>query len=87
MTTIVPIDDKLAIVQLKNSSTTASGIIVEGGNGESLRGKVIAVGPNVKDVKEGDVVLVEWPATIQTKLDGVPFFLIREQHVVAVVEE
>jgi len=84
---IIPIRDKVAVVQLKNSTTTDSGIILQGDvSQEAKRGKVIAVGPEVQDVKEGDVVLLDWVHAIQSKIENIPFFLIKEQHVIAVVE-
>ena len=86
---IIPIKDKVALVKLKTENTTASGIIVEGAIdlAETSKGKVIATGPDVEYVKDDDLVLVDWSKAVQSKLEDIPFYLIKEEHIIAVVEE
>jgi co-chaperonin GroES (HSP10) len=84
---IQPLHDKIAIVRLKASSTTASGIIVEKGLGEVDKAKIIATGPKVLDVKVGDTVLVDWNKAVPTKMDDIPVYILKEENIVGIYEE
>jgi co-chaperonin GroES (HSP10) len=84
---LVPIGNKVAVARIKPANATASGIIVEGHESESPRGKVIATGPDVADVKIGDYVYIDWSKAQPSKFGAVPFFIIEEQHILATYED
>ena len=54
---IRPLSDKVLVAENKKENTTESGIILEGtrGTGEATRATVLAIGPDVTEVKVGDV--------------------------------
>lgn len=81
-----PIGNNVAIVRIKNSTTTESGIVLTKSTDEVDRARVIAVGPDVEDIKENDVLLVDWNKTSMNKFDGIPIYVIKEEHVVGVFD-
>ena len=83
-----PMNDRVLIAQNAKQTTTESGIILEGsrGTGEIVRATVLAVGPDVKEVKVGDVVLPEWAKANPVKIDGNERAMIKEEFIIAVCE-
>ena len=66
---------------------TSSGIILQGNvSGEIKRARALAIGNKVNDVKEGDVLLVDWQFASKSKFDNRTIFVIKEENVIAVVE-
>ena len=87
---IQPLHDKIVVVKLKGTNTTASGLIVEKGLGEVDKAQVIAIGPKVTDVKVGEQVLINWNKATQTKVTDdqgdIPVFILKEEDVVGVYD-
>lgn len=85
---IRPMNDRVLIAQNAKQETTESGIILEGtrGTGEVTKATVLAIGPEVKDVKVGDVILPEWAKASPVKVDGKERAMIKEEFIIAVVE-
>jgi hypothetical protein len=48
---------------------------------------VLAVGDSVTEVKVDDVVVVDWQFASKSSYKDKPFFVIAEEHVIAVVEQ
>ena len=76
--TLVPLKDKVFVSDMEfGEEFTQSGIILQSSNGKSEGihprwGKVWAVGPDQKDVKVGEWILVEhsrWTRTIEYETD------------------
>jgi co-chaperonin GroES (HSP10) len=84
---LIPLNNKVAVVRLKNKLETDSGIVLTRSTGEVDKAKVIAVGPEVTSVKLNDVLLIDWNKASVNTLDGVPIYMIPEEHIVAVYEE
>jgi chaperonin GroES len=86
--TVLPLKDKVLVAENKKENTTASGIVIEGagGLGESKTGTVLAIGPDVKDVKVGDVIYLEWNKAQVVTIDGNQRVMIKEENIVAVVD-
>ena len=83
---IRPMNDRVLIAQNAKEKTTESGIILgERGTGEITKATVLAIGPDVTEVKVGDVVLPEWAKASPVKLDGNERAMIKEEHIIAVV--
>ena len=85
---IRPMNDRILVAENKKEETTSSGIIIEGarGVGDTAKATVLAIGPNVKDVKVGDVVLLDWSKAAPVKVGDVQRAMIKEEFVIAVVE-
>lgn len=85
---IKPLKDKVLIAESKKQETTSSGIIIEGsGTGDTRTGKVLAVGPDVEVVKEGDEVYVNWSKCQAVTIDGKQRAITEEENIIAVVSE
>ena len=82
-----PLNDKIVIEEIEVEQQTSSGIILQGNvSGEIKRARAIAIGNKVNDVKEGDVLLVDWQFASKSKFDNRTIFVIKEENVIAVVE-
>jgi co-chaperonin GroES (HSP10) len=56
---IKPLRDNLIVIKENRDLTTAAGIILQRTD-EADKAKVVAIGPDVVDVKEDDLLLVNW---------------------------
>jgi co-chaperonin GroES (HSP10) len=85
---VKPMNDRVLIAENKKEQTTTSGIIIEGarGVGDTAQGTVLAVGPDVKAVKVGDVVLLDWAKASPVKVGDNQRAMIKEEFILAVVE-
>lgn len=94
---IKPLYDYLLIEPLQKETTLPSGIVIpDTAKEKPQEGKVAAVGPGKVDengkraemsVKVGDVVMYKkWGGT-EIKVDGKEMLLVKEEDVLAVVEE
>jgi co-chaperonin GroES (HSP10) len=83
---LIPLKTKVAVVRIKNKLETESGIVLTRSTGEVDRAKVIAIGPDVTDVKYNDVLLIDWNKASMTKIDDIPVYIISQDDIVAVYE-
>jgi chaperonin GroES len=84
-----PLGKKVLVAENKRESQTASGIIIEGRDvqGESKTATVLAIGPEVKSVEVGQVVLLMWNKGAVVTIDGNQRVMILEEDIVAVLEQ
>ena len=91
-----PLGDKVVLKQLEAEETTASGIVLPGNAQEKpQQAEVIAVGPGgVVDGKEvkmqvsvGDKVIYSNYAGTEVKLGDEEFIVVRQNDIVAIVED
>ena len=91
-----PLGDKVVLKQLEAEETTASGIVFPGNAQEKpQQAEVIAVGPGgVVDGKEvkmqvsvGDKVIYSKYAGTEVKLGDDEFIVVRQNDIVAIVED
>lgn len=91
-----PLADRVVLKQLEAEETTKSGIVLPGNAQEKpQQAEVIAVGPGgVVDGKEvtmqvavGDKVIYSKYAGTEVKLDGEEFIVVRQNDIVAKVED
>jgi len=91
-----PLADRVVLKQLEAEETTKSGIVLPGNAQEKpQQAEVVAVGPGgVVDGKEvtmqvsvGDKVIYSKYAGTEVKLDGEEFIVVRQNDIVAKVEE
>lgn len=85
---IKPMNDRILVAENTKERHTESGIFIGDarGVGDTAKATVLAVGPNVKDVKVGDVVLIEWAKASPVKIGDAQRAMIKEEFIIAVVE-
>ena len=92
-----PLADYLLVEPLKKDTTLPSGIVIpDMAKEKPQEGKVLAVGPGRRDedgdripmdVKAGDVVMFKkWGGT-EIKIDGKDILLVKEEDILAIVQE
>ena len=93
---LVPLGDKVVVKQLEAIETTKSGIVLTGGAKEKPQdAEVVAVGPGgvidgkeIKmEVKPGQKVMYSKYAGTEVKLDGEEFIILKQNDILAIVEE
>ena len=93
---LVPLGDKVVLKQLEAEETTKSGIVLPGQAQEKpQQAEVIAVGPGgtvdgkevVMQVKVGDKVIYSKYAGTDVKLGDEEFIVVKQNDIVAIVEE
>jgi chaperonin GroES len=93
---LVPLGDKVVLKQLVAEETTKSGIVLPGQAKEKpQQASVVAVGPGgmvdgkevVMQVKVGDKVIYSKYAGTEVKLEDEEFIIVKQNDIVAVVED
>ena len=93
---LIPLGDKVVLKQVEAEETTKSGIVLPGQNKEKPQeAEVLAVGPGgmvdgkevTMQVKEGQKVIYSKYAGTEVKLDGQEYIIVRQNDILAVVEE
>ncbi len=94
---IRPLQDRVIVKRLEEEEKTASGIIIpDTAKEKPQRGEIVAVGPGKKnedgklqplDVKAGDKVLFSKYAGTEIKVEGEELLIMREDDLMAVIEE
>jgi|694.fasta_scaffold48939_4 chaperonin GroES len=85
---IHPLADRIVLEQLQQEEQTKSGIILPDSAQEKPKmAKVLAVGTEVKEVKEGDVVLYKSYGPDDVKVDGKEYMIAKEEDILATVKE
>ena len=79
-------NDRVLVAENKRENKTESGIILEGtrGTAETAKATVLAIGPDVKEVKVGDVVLIDWAKASPVKVGDVQRAMIKEEFIIGV---
>ena len=77
-----PLHNKVIVERIPGETTTESGIVLQRSH-EVDRAKIIAVGPDVKEVSVGEIVLLDWNKTVKTG----DHFVVTEDNIVFVYEE
>ena len=84
---IRPLKNQVLIAQNAKEKATESGIILgDKGTGDIVHATVLAIGPEVTEVKVGDVIIPEWAKSSVVKIDGAQRAMIKEEFIIAVVE-
>jgi chaperonin GroES len=92
-----PLHDRIIVQRLEESEQRVGGIIIpDTAKEKPQQGKVIAAGKGKSkddgkviplDVKEGDTILFGKYSGQEIKLDGQEYLIMREEEVLAVIEE
>lgn len=87
MSKITPLADRVVLKPVAAEEKTASGIMLpESAKEKPEQGKVVAVGKDVKEVKEGDTVLYSKYGPTEVKVSGEEFMIVKEEDVLAIVK-
>ena len=82
-----PTADNIVLKQTEAEETTASGIILAAAKEKPAIYEVMSAGPDVKEVKVGDKVVVGKFTGNEIKLDGVAYKFVKLEDVLAVVTD
>ncbi|EOT27252.1 chaperonin [Eubacterium sp. 14-2] len=92
---LVPLGDRVVLKQCEAEETTKSGIILAGSAQEKPQeAEVVAVGPGgmvdgkevTMQVKEGDKVIYSKYAGNEVKIEGEEFIIVKQNDILAIVE-
>lgn len=91
-----PLHNRILVERVAAEETTASGIIIpDTAKEKPQEGKVVAVGPGMKDkqghlipmeVKVGDRILFTKYGGTEVKLDGKEYLILKEEDVMGIVK-
>lgn len=82
-----PIKNNIIVELVEKEKVTSSGIILSSADPtEANKGKVLKIGPNVLDIKEGDMILPNWNKARLTKFMNNDFYIVSEDDVVLIFE-
>ena len=83
-----PMADNILLKQVEAEETTSSGIILATTTKEKPSiYEVISAGPDVKDIKAGDKVVVGKYTGSEIKLDGEEYKFVKQDDILAVVTD
>lgn len=80
------IRQQVILQAVEQSTTTAGGIIIQGGTDEQTPARVISCGHEVTEVSEGDRVMVDWRHAQPFKFNDQQYFRILESNIIAVYQ-
>jgi co-chaperonin GroES (HSP10) len=85
---VLPLKTQVLVAENKKEDKTESGIIIEGIRNplNTAKATVLAVGPDVTDVKVDDVILLDWAKASPVKIGDVQRAMIKEEFIIAVFE-
>ena len=85
-TPIKPLADRVVAVRQEAKTQTAGGIYLpDTAKEKPVFALVEAVGPDVKNVKEGDRIIYKEYSTTELKVDGVDYLIVNEEDILATV--
>ena len=96
-TKLTPLGDRLLVERLEAEEKTAGGIVLpDSAKEKPIQGKVVAVGegrrgddgkPIALQVKKGDRILFGKYGGTEVKLDGDEYLIMKEEDVLAILED
>lgn len=82
-----PLGDYVVATPEEAETKTASGLYLPDKAQEKPKtAKVVAAGPNAKQVKTGDRVVYKSYSTTEIKIDGQEYILVKEEDILATVK-
>jgi len=85
---IRPLRKQVIVKPITREEKTKTGIILPdtAEKEKPEQGRVMAIGPKVKEVKKGDLVLFTQYAPNEIKVDGKELLVIKEEDILAIIE-
>lgn len=85
-TPIKPLADRVVAVREEAQTKTASGIYLpDSAKEKPVVANVVAIGPDVKGVKAKDKIVYKEYSTIELKIDGTEYLIVKEEDILATV--
>ena len=85
---IKPLGERVVATREETAAKTASGLYLpDDAKEKSQIAKVVAVGKNVKEIHEGDRIVVREYSTTDVKVNGTEYLIVKEEDALAVVEQ
>lgn len=95
---LTPLHDYILVEPIKQEERTKGGIVIPETAREdrAIKGKVVAVGPGKRNekgeiippsVKEGQIVIFKKYAPDEVKIDDQEYYFIRDDDILAIIEE
>ena len=81
--TLKPLKDRIVAKVENPAEKTASGILLGDAKEKSAYAVVESVGPEVKEVKEGDKIVYKEYSTTEVKVDETDYIILKEEDVLA----
>lgn len=82
-----PLDDRVVAVREEAAAKTSAGLYLpDNAKEKSQIAKVVAVGSNVKEIKDDDRIVVREYSTTEVKLDDKKYLIVKEEDVLAIVQ-
>lgn len=79
---IKPLGDRVVAVKEEAKTKTASGLYLpDNAKEKPVLAKIIAVGKEVKNVKDGDKILYKEYTTTEIKIDGTEYLIVKEEDI------
>ena len=79
---ITPLADRVVAVKEEAKTQTASGLYLpDNAKEKPVVAKVLAIGTDVKTVKNGDKILYKEYSTTEIKIDGTEYLIVKEEDV------
>lgn len=82
---IKPLKNKILLLPVEKSKTTRSGLIVDSDKDKTIEGKVLAIGPDVKEVKIEDTILYKKYGPDEIEIDGKKYLVGEEEDILAII--
>lgn len=83
---INPLADRVVAVREEAAAKTASGLYLpDNAKEKPVVAKIIAVGPDVKQVKANDKIVYKEYSTTDLSIDGVDYLIVKEEDILATV--
>ncbi|HRJ06771.1 MAG TPA: co-chaperone GroES [Candidatus Saccharibacteria bacterium] len=84
---ITPLGDRVVAVREEAATKTASGLYLpENAKEKPVLAKVVAIGKDVKTVKNADKILYKEYSTTEIKIDGTEYLIVKEEDILGTVK-
>lgn len=85
---VQPLADYVVAVNLEAATKTASGLYLPEKAAEKPKvARVVAIGPGAKQIKVGDQIIYKNYSQTDVKVEGTEYLLVREEDVLATVQQ
>ena len=82
-----PLGDRVLVERVEEETTTASGIIIpDNAKEKPSRGKVLAIGSEVEEIREGDIVVFGKYAGTDLVLDDNEYLVLEVSDILGIVK-
>lgn len=83
---LAPLADRVVATREEAATKTAAGLYLpDNAKEKSQVAKVVAVGKDVKEIKDGDRIIVREYSTTDVKVEGIEYLIAKEEDILAIV--